>query len=213
MELRRVYESAWREYTSTWRPVDFELYELCRRRGHKRPDDVYTKVAIINRVYAAGIARTLGANGERAVADALVSTGDGLRKSLRLISDGETLDPALAHEIVKAHGCVAEKLAARNGGKWLTSFVSKYLHFHRPSFPIFDGRAKRALRGFLLSAGIHVDPKVVVGPDRWDGSYLRFVRSFYALYRTIGEKAGSVPVTVKGVDHMLWRGGGRVVDS
>ena len=46
-------------YQSTWRGVDAELYGLCRRRpSHHTFDDVYTKVAIIGRVYAVSITRS-----------------------------------------------------------------------------------------------------------------------------------------------------------
>ena len=39
-------------------PVDNELYDLCRRRpSHDDFADAYTKVAIIGRVYEAGVAR------------------------------------------------------------------------------------------------------------------------------------------------------------
>lgn len=44
--------------------VDDELYELCRRRGrHDDFNDVYPKVAIVGRVYMAGVSRAWG--GER----------------------------------------------------------------------------------------------------------------------------------------------------
>ena len=44
-------------YEARWKTVDKELYDLC----HRRPSlddfaDVYTKVAIIGRVYEAGVA-------------------------------------------------------------------------------------------------------------------------------------------------------------
>ncbi len=53
-QLARAIES----YRATWQPVDSELYDLCRRRPSQRTfADVYTKVAIIGRVYEAGISR------------------------------------------------------------------------------------------------------------------------------------------------------------
>jgi hypothetical protein len=206
MDLLRAYESAWDHYQRTWRAVDFELYALCGRRGHQRRDDVYTKVTVINRVYAAGIARTLGAAGEELVADALLAIGDRLRTSLAAIENSDVLNPPLANEIVKAHGSVTGELADRTGGKWLTSFTSKYLHFHRPSFPIFDDRARVALGGWLVASGIRRDREAVEMPARWDRAYFAFVQSFYAIYRKLDEVRRSVPLTVKGVDHLLWRG-------
>jgi hypothetical protein len=39
------------DYEATWRTVDSELYDLCRRRpGHRSFADVYAKVAVIGRV-------------------------------------------------------------------------------------------------------------------------------------------------------------------
>jgi hypothetical protein len=47
------------DYKASWKQVDRELYELCcsRRPRHDHFDDVYPKVAIIGRVYAAGVSR------------------------------------------------------------------------------------------------------------------------------------------------------------
>ena len=58
-------------YRATWQPVDSELYALCHRRPSQRVfADVFAKVAIIGRVYAAGISRTVRVDGnpEAAVA-------------------------------------------------------------------------------------------------------------------------------------------------
>ena len=44
-------------YEARWKPVDSELYDLCRRRAsHRDFADVYTKSAIVGRVYQAGCA-------------------------------------------------------------------------------------------------------------------------------------------------------------
>jgi hypothetical protein len=52
-------------YEARWKTVDKELYDLC----HRRPSldgfaDVYTKVAIIGRVYEAGVARAWRGKGD-----------------------------------------------------------------------------------------------------------------------------------------------------
>jgi hypothetical protein len=57
-DLRTRLSKAIKSYEVGWKPVDGELYDLCRRRPrHDDFADVYTKVAMIGRVYAAGIAR------------------------------------------------------------------------------------------------------------------------------------------------------------
>ena len=49
------------DYKDSWKPVDLELYDLCRRRPcHDDLADVYTKVAVVGRVYTAGVARAWG---------------------------------------------------------------------------------------------------------------------------------------------------------
>lgn len=52
-------------YEGSWKPVDSELYDLCvRRLSHDNFADVYTKVAIIGRVYEAGVARAWRGEGD-----------------------------------------------------------------------------------------------------------------------------------------------------
>ena len=61
--LREPDRTAWlsdakMDYEADWKVVDDELYELCRRRGrHDDFNDVYPKVAIVGRVYMAGVSR------------------------------------------------------------------------------------------------------------------------------------------------------------
>lgn len=62
------------DYGATWQTMETELYEFCRRRPDRRTfDDVYPKVAIIGRVYAAGISRSSRASGDREAAVPLTS--------------------------------------------------------------------------------------------------------------------------------------------
>jgi len=52
-------------YEAGWKSVDNELYGLCRRRpGHSDFADVYSKVAVIGRVYEAGVARAWRGKGD-----------------------------------------------------------------------------------------------------------------------------------------------------
>jgi len=52
-------------YEASWKSVDNELYDLCRRRpGYDDFADVYTKVAVIGRVYEAGVARAWRGEGD-----------------------------------------------------------------------------------------------------------------------------------------------------
>lgn len=59
-DLTRRLTEATTNYEARWKPVDSELYNLCGRRpGHRDFADVYTKVAMIGRVYEAGVAQAM----------------------------------------------------------------------------------------------------------------------------------------------------------
>lgn len=64
-DLTALLSRAIESYDERWRTADDELYALCRRRNNPRDfPDVYTKVAIIGRVYRAGVARSWRASGD-----------------------------------------------------------------------------------------------------------------------------------------------------
>ena len=70
--------------------VDKELYDLC----HRRPSlddfaDVYTKVAIIGRVYEAGVARAWRGEGdpESEITRVLIEQADLIQKGLRRLEN------------------------------------------------------------------------------------------------------------------------------
>src|SRR6266571_5593292 len=102
-DLAARLTQASRNYEAGWAPVDAELYDLCRRRSrHDDFADVYTKVAMIGRVYTAGITRSSKAAGDReaAVAKGLVGVGAGIKDQLVDIS-GCQLDRATLIKILK----------------------------------------------------------------------------------------------------------------
>ncbi len=64
-DLANQLQCALEHYRATWQPADAELYGLCQRRpSHCNFADVYTKVALIGRVYEAGVARSFQAPGD-----------------------------------------------------------------------------------------------------------------------------------------------------
>ncbi len=90
-------------YHATWQPVDSELYDLCRRRPSQRVfADVYTKVAMIGRIYAAGIPRTVRVNGdpEAAVTRGLMEQADLIDDTFRAL-DVSQLDRGTAGQIIE----------------------------------------------------------------------------------------------------------------
>src|SRR5215469_12044781 len=123
-----------KSYEASWKPVDNELYDLCRRRsGHRGFADVYTKVAMIGRVYEAGVARAWRGEGdpETEITRVLIEQADLIEEGLRRLKD-RPFDKQTAAQIVELHGHIARAISHRTNGVFLGSFVSKYLHFHCP---------------------------------------------------------------------------------
>jgi hypothetical protein len=146
-QLQRALE----HYRATWQSADAELYGLCQRRwSHHNFADVYTKVAIMGRVYEAGVPRSFQAPGdsEATVTYGLIEQADLIEKRLTALH-GRRFDRQTAAEIVELHGGVTRKLAERTGDAWLTSFVSKYLHFHCPIVPLYDSNAAGRIGQFV----------------------------------------------------------------
>ena len=128
-----------------------ELYNLCcrHRPGHRSLADVYPKVAIINRVYAAGLSRSFKApsgGAEMAVTDGLIRLADLIEQSLKDLA-GRQFDRQSAARVVELHGKVAKGLLPYTDNTWQQSFVSKYLHFHCDIIPIYDSYADHAISG------------------------------------------------------------------
>jgi hypothetical protein len=194
-----------KDYTATWRAVDTELYDLCRRRSNNRSfGDVYAKVTIIGRVYAAGISRSSRASGdaEAEVTRGLISLADLIEQSLQDLA-GRQFDRATAARIVELHGRVAGGLLPYTGDTWQHSFVSKYLHFHCHLVPIYDSNAERAVGGFVDWQD--VAPVRALMPDLPDSAraYRNFVAAFVVLRERISAET-SIAASVKEIDHLLW---------
>jgi hypothetical protein len=190
------------DYKDRWKLIDTELYALCqRRRRHNDFDEVFSKVTIVGRVYAAGISRSWRGEGdpETGTARALIEQAALIREGLRRRED-RAFDRQTAGKIVELHGDVTRAVSQRSG-QLLTSFISKYLHFHSPVVPIFDARAQAAICKLVdrrrvrdvwteLPAGVPV--------------YRNFVAAFVVLYERAYAETTLKP-SVKELDHLLWR--------
>lgn len=193
-------------YKASWKPVDSELYDLCARRpGHQDLADAYTKVAIIGRVYAAGLARSWhgAGNPEAEVARVLTEQADLIRTGLQQL-EGRRLDRQAAAEIFELHGHIARAISHRSGNAFLASFVSKYLHFHCPIVPIYDSNAQAAIGQYVNQAAVAPIRKAMIQlPER-----ARAYRSFTAAFVVLHERAyAETPLkpSVKELDHLLWQ--------
>jgi hypothetical protein len=211
------------DYENSWKPVDRELYDLCRRRpSHHDSADVYTKVVVVGRVYAVGLPRAWGRKHdhppesdiaqirsmlpERAVTDLLYENADRIQHGLDGLK-GHQFGPQVVREIVALHGAVTNAIHARTD-LYLTSFVSKYLHFHSDIVPIYDDRARDAVYNRVGSRkAAQVTRESLTGLRSWIGPYRSFVARFmvrYADYEQACAEAGKPAPTVKELDHLLW---------
>lgn len=195
-------------YNRGWRTVDEELYALCRRRN--RPTsfaDVYAKVAVIGRVYSAGVARSWGGGGDAETGVARVLSHAELATAVHDLLQrlkAQTFDRQSAAEIVELHGLVTRAISQHSGNVFLTSFVSKYLHFHCPTVPIYDSNAQAAIKKFVDRKAVGDVRKELRSVPGSVWAYRTFVASFLALYERAHHESDSRP-TVKEVDCMLWQ--------
>jgi hypothetical protein len=195
-----------KSYEARWKPVDSELYDLCHRRSrHDDFADVYTKVAIVGRVYEAGVARAWRGEGdpETEITRVLIEQADLIQSALQRL-EGHLFDRQAAAEIVELHGDVSRAISHRSGNVFLASFVSKYLHFHSPIVPIFDSNAQAAI-GNLVDRKL-VDPirEALTALPEWARAYRNFVAAFVVLHERAYAETTLKP-TVKELDHLLWQ--------
>ena len=209
-ELARWLAEAWEDYQATWAVVDQELYDLCARRNHDRVADVYAKVAIINRVYMAGISRSVAgsedADAELRVSQLLLACRDELSAHVAQPQGIDDLTTESMAVIVTAHGSITQRLAGDLGATNLCSFVSKYVHFHCPIVPIYDSRVAEHIVDVLrehVPRGTRTD-RLLKRPAIYDASYYWYAGRFLKLWQLAKEAAPGV--TVKMLDHALWRG-------
>lgn len=205
-DLTARLSQAIRDYEASWKPVDSELYDLCRRR--KRHDDfadVYTKVAIIGRVYEAGVARAWRGEGdpETEITRVLIEQADLIQSGLQRL-EGDLFERQTAARIVELHGDVTRAISHRSGKRFLASFVSKYLHFHSPIVPIFDSNAQAAIGGFVDQELVDPIRETLTALPEWARAYRNFVAAFVVLYERACSETTLTP-TVKELDHLLWQ--------
>ena len=206
IDLQAKLASAMTNYRETWQVVDSELYDLCRRRpGQRDFADVYGKVAVIGRVYSAGIARSSRAQGDREteVARGLIEQAALIEGTLHDLG-GRQLDRATAGEIIGLHGRVTRGLCSHTGDRWLTSFVSKYLHFHCDIVPVYDSLATKAIGQFVNWGIVSRVRTSIAEPEGRVPVYYNFVTAFLVMRERIAAET-SIPATVKDVDYLLWQ--------
>jgi hypothetical protein len=193
-------------YATSWQPVDSELYKLCGRRPSQHAfADVYTKTAVIGRVYEAGVQRAFRGSGdpESVVARNLVDQADLIDQGLDQLK-GQSLNRSTAAQIIELHGRITKGLSAATGNIWLTSFVSKYLHFHCPIVPIYDSTAAGAIGRYVDWRAVDEVRGSLTGLPVWARPYRNYVAAFIVLYERVCKETSLEP-SVRDIDYLLWQ--------
>ena len=205
-DLTARLTAAIKSYEASWKPVDSELYGLCRRRdSHRDFADVYTKTASVGRIYQAGLSRAWRGDGdpETEVTRVLIEQADLIEHGLERLKD-RVFDRQTAAEIVELHGHIARAISHRTKEVFLASFVSKYLHFDCPIVPIYDSRAQAAIGRYVDQKVVHPIRQAMIQLPEWARVYRNFVAAFVVLYERAYAETTLEP-TVKELDHLLWQ--------
>jgi len=210
LDLTEKYLDASADYQQGWAHIDSALQDVVR--SHPRPvwSDTYTKVVLIDGVSRAQLTRNLGREAEENAAHALVASGAQVTSAIDQLRRHSVLSLDAVPHIMAAHTVFLQVLGPTVEARQLRSLVSKYLHFHADIVPIYDSRAAGHVRRFCtwpryrqsLGKLGQIVPLVPGG----DSAYHEFVLRFLLLFEHLSSLQPPVDVTVKGVDHMLWKG-------
>jgi len=194
------------DFDRVWGGVDEVLYALCRR--HPRHDDLRTtaaKLALIDRVYAAGMERRVSPRpGEQAIPVIAEyvhrhrTDVDEILGELSALSEPLTVD--VISRIVDLQGRFLRLLVGvTTDGKAPRSFAAKYLHFHAPVVPIYDSYVAVA-----IVKRVRWDARAAPFPCPPDGDaeYYDFCVRFWRLYDACRRQG--LDLTVKSLDTLLW---------
>jgi hypothetical protein len=202
-------DSSSRTFDQDWGAVDELLYQVCREHpGHTDRRWTTAKVALIDRAYAAGLERRVSPpEGQQAIvviADYCHLHGaeiDEILQPLHQIEEPLSLEDMVT--IVAVHGRLTELLVGvTTDGKSPRSFVSKYLHFHHPTVPIYDSYALAGIVHAVRWDASLIPFACPPGGDRVADGYYRFCVRFWRLLEAC-RKAGR-EVSVKSLDGYLW---------
>jgi hypothetical protein len=185
------------------------LYSTLRRLcvehpGHEERKEVFAKVWLIGRAYATQIERKVKSGN---------TPGSALSKVARhLLANGPEIDRLLAQipakeerltrdvvpSVLRVHGTFTARLKSITEDHSARSFVSKYLHFHRPVVPIYDSVANANVTKLVRwRKDIDIEP---VHPEE-DDQYRWFISRLLQLNERA--RAAGLNPTVRDLDWFL----------
>ncbi len=194
------------QFDSDWGLVDQVLYQACREYpDHAERRAVTAKLALVGRVYAAGLERRVtpppGQQAIVVISDYVLEHGGQFDEIIQALdSVDEPLDSTTMASIVEQHGRLTQLFQkAATDGKAPRSFASKYLHFHRPVVPIYDQYVRQAITRLVRWERSYAPFPLPPHGDReyWENC-VRFFRLYDASIRS------GVAATVKSLDTYLW---------
>lgn len=155
------------------------LYEMCRRYpNHKKPDEIYAKLLIIGRVYAASLQRRRlvdeTGRGDKffdiALPKIVRAKIDLLFRPLIVSPIDVTISDQYDREVIYNIHRQLTEVFYQLSGQMNRSLASKYLHFHFPrSFYIYDFRASGAVSRMTARGDRHPSN------GNFDMKYVNFV--------------------------------------
>jgi len=203
-------------YIGTWAPVDEEIRDLCevRRPGHDSFQTAYPKVVIVDGAYRAGLSRCLTSSkggtfdAQAEVAGWMWTHGhQTMESAIGAVSLRSSANSAsFLRDCLVSHGhvvCELQKLG--DSGKYPTSFVSKYLHFHNKDYVIYDSVVDDQMTKLLASVGgLPRAERDIARPA--DLTYSESYYNYLGRFRYLMEAGMSLKpdATIKQLDHFLW---------
>lgn len=200
------YKKACRDYKTNWEAVEIALYGLCKRYSkHQTKNAINAKLWIIGRTYATGIERKIKSKGTQGSSMEQLSNHiwknrhrtDKILKNLTRVH--EPLTEKKLQIILQVHGrllkLIQPMLRNRQSPR---SFISKYLHFHCPAVPIYDGIAASALIKMCPWKKAYEIFPMTKSADK---NYRNFVFRFWQIYQEACKTRAKV--SVKFLDHYI----------
>ncbi len=133
----KAYKALEKKGTYPWQILDEALFYVCNEYPkHKTTDEVFSKVALVNRAYRTNLHFAGKKNIETRIAETLVN--NNLDAALAPLRTMRSLVTENLSAVVEVHGQIVT-IVKKVTKKINNSFVSKYMHFHFPDIvPIFD---------------------------------------------------------------------------
>jgi hypothetical protein len=200
-----------KEHSAEWQRTDDVLYELCQSKypDHSDLGAIEAKLLFIGRGFGTNVEKQIKDDTELGKLSILAShlrdhSGAIAEIINSLKQTAEPLDGMKLSNVLKLHSNLCEMLkpVTRNGTAQLTSFVSKYLHFHAPIVPIYDKFAKEGAHQMVLDLS---EAPSKLGVKECDKLYKSYCENFLAIYQELLSWYARSEVTVRLAESFIFK--------